>query len=168
MWPWAQSVSGQAALFRSRVGAGPSPANRRRKLDDRGGGHLINLGCGPLPASHDLWILRVLVGKGVGLRLASSMSHEGVRKRLKKSSQSLAKERMVPSQGERGVVATMEDLLDLHAEPYDSRRSVVCFDETTTKIVGRCAAISAAPAPNAVATELRLPQGGCPKPVPDL
>ena len=82
--------------------------------------------------------------------------------------QSLAKERMVPSQGERGVVATMEDLLDLHAEPYDSRRSVVCFDETTTKIVGRCAAISAAPAPNSVATELRLPQGGCPKPVPDL
>ena len=39
-------------------------ANRRRQLDDRGGGHLINLGCGPPPASHDLWILRVLVGKG--------------------------------------------------------------------------------------------------------
>ena len=114
-------------FFEGRVGAGPSPANRRRKLGDRGGGHLINLGCGPPPASHDLWILRVLVGKGVGLRLASSMSHEGVRKRLKKSSQSLAKERMVHSQGERGVVATMEDLLDRHAEPYDSRRSVVCL-----------------------------------------
>ena len=68
------------------------------------------------------------------LRLVETFSQQGVaaacydhtndaRKRLKKSSQSLAKERMVHSQGERGVVATMEDLLDLHAEPYDSRRS---------------------------------------------
>ena len=26
----------------------------------------------------------------------------------------------------------MEDLLDLYAEPYDPRRPVVCFDETST------------------------------------
>ena len=29
----------------------------------------------------------------------------------------------------------MEDLLDLYAEPYDSRRPVVCFDETTTQLL---------------------------------
>ena len=29
-------------------------------------------------------------------------------------------------------VANMEDLLDLYAEPYDPRRPVVCFDETST------------------------------------
>ena len=43
-------------------------ANRRRKLDDRGEAHLI-----------------ALAGKVVELKLASSMSHEGVRKRLKKT-----------------------------------------------------------------------------------
>ena len=32
-------------------------------------------------------------------------------------------------------VANMEDLLDLYAEPYDSRRPVVCFDETTTQLL---------------------------------
>ena len=29
----------------------------------------------------------------------------------------------------------MENLLDLYAEPYDSRRPVVCFDETTTQLL---------------------------------
>ena len=29
----------------------------------------------------------------------------------------------------------MEDLLDLYAEPYDPRRPVVCFDETSTQLL---------------------------------
>ena len=86
-------------------------ANRRRKLDDRGEAHpvsstgqaLIALACSPPPAGHDHWTLRLLAGKVVELKLASSMSHEGVRKRLKKRSQALAEEGMVHSQGERGV-----------------------------------------------------------------
>jgi hypothetical protein len=32
-------------------------------------------------------------------------------------------------------VATMEDVLDLYAEPYDPRRPVVCFDETSTQLL---------------------------------
>ena len=60
-------------------------ANRRRKLDDRGEAHLIALACSPPPAGHDHWTLRLLAGKVVELKLASSMSHEGVRKRLKKT-----------------------------------------------------------------------------------
>ena len=60
-------------------------ANRHRKLDDRGEAHLIALACSPPPAGHDHWTLRLLAGKVVELKLASSMSHEGVRKRLKKT-----------------------------------------------------------------------------------
>ncbi len=68
-------------------------ANRRRKLDDRGEAHpvsstgqaLIALACSPPPAGHDHWTLRLLAGKVVELKLASSMSHEGVRQRLKKT-----------------------------------------------------------------------------------
>ena len=65
-------------------------ANRPRKLDDRGEAHLIALACSPAPEGHDHWTLRLLAGKVVELGLASSMSHEGVRKRLKKTLSSLS------------------------------------------------------------------------------
>ena len=32
-------------------------------------------------------------------------------------------------------VAHMEDVLDLYAEPYDPKRPVVCFDETSTQLL---------------------------------
>ena len=32
-------------------------------------------------------------------------------------------------------VVHMEDVLDLYAEPYDSQRPVVCFDETSTQLL---------------------------------
>ena len=57
----------------------------RRKLDDKGEAHLIALACSPAPEGHDHWTLRLLTGKVVELGLVSSMSHEGVRKRLKKT-----------------------------------------------------------------------------------
>ena len=78
-------------------------AHRYRKLDDRGEAHLVALACSPAPEGHDHWTLRLLAGKVVELGLASSMSHEGVRQRLKKCSQAVAEERVVHPQGERGV-----------------------------------------------------------------
>ena len=66
-------------------------ANRHRKLDDRGEAHLIALACSPAPEGHDHWTLRLLAGKVVELGLASSMSHEGVRRRLKNTLSSRGK-----------------------------------------------------------------------------
>ena len=68
-------------------------ANRPRKLDDRGEAHLIALACTSPPAGHDHWTLRLLAGKVVELGLAPSMSHEGVRKRLKKTLSSRGRRR---------------------------------------------------------------------------
>ena len=68
-------------------------ANRHRKLDDRGEAHLIAMACSPAPEGHDHWTLRLLAGKVVGLGLASSMSHEGVRQRLKKTPSSPGRRR---------------------------------------------------------------------------
>ena len=68
-------------------------ANRYRKLDDRGEAHLVALACSPAPEGHDHWTLRLLAGKVVELGLASSMSHEGVRKRLKKTLSSRGRRR---------------------------------------------------------------------------
>ena len=77
--------------------------NRHRKLDDRSEAHLIALACSPAPEGHDHWTLRLLAGKVMELGLASSMSHEGVRKRLKKRSQAVAEAGVVHPQGERRV-----------------------------------------------------------------
>ena len=74
------SEEGLAGVLKDRP-----QANRRRKLNDRGEAHLIALACSPPPAGHDHWTLRLLAGKVVELGLASSMSHEGVRQRLKKT-----------------------------------------------------------------------------------
>ena len=68
-------------------------AHRHRKLDDRGEAHLIALACSPAPEGHDHWTLRLLAGKVVELGLASSMSHEGVRKPLKKTLSSRGRRR---------------------------------------------------------------------------
>ena len=68
-------------------------ANRHRKLDDRGEAHLVALACSPAPEGHERWTLRLLAGKVVELGLASSMSHEGVRKRLKKTFSSRGRRR---------------------------------------------------------------------------
>ena len=32
-------------------------------------------------------------------------------------------------------VAAMEEVLDLYAEPYDPKRPVVCFDQTSTQLL---------------------------------
>ena len=37
--------------------------------------------------------------------------------------------------GKLVVVAAMEDVLDLYAEPYDPQRPAVCFDETSTQLL---------------------------------
>ena len=68
-------------------------AHRHRKLDDRAEAHLVALACSPAPEGHDHWTLRLLAGKVVELGLAPSMSHEGVRKRLKKTLSSRGRRR---------------------------------------------------------------------------
>ena len=62
----------------------PRPG-RPGKLDDKGEAHLIALACSPVPEGHGHWTLRLLAGKVVELGLTPSMSHEGIRKRLKKT-----------------------------------------------------------------------------------
>ena len=65
----------------------------KRKLDDKGEAHLIALACSPAPDGHDHWTLRLLAGKVVELGLVPSMSHEGIRKRLKKTLSSRGRRR---------------------------------------------------------------------------
>ena len=78
---------------------------RPPKLDEKGEAHLIALACSPAPDGHDHWTLRLLAGKAVELGVVDSISHEGIRKRLKKTNSSRG-QGVVHSRGERRVRGT--------------------------------------------------------------
>ena len=133
MWRWAPCTGLSSALPRKgwTGPCGTGARSRHRKLDDRSEAHLIALACSPRATTTGpcaCWLARLELG------LASSMSHEGVRKRLKKTFSSRAEAGVIPKVSAE-FVANMEDVLDLYAEPYDPQRPVVCFDETSTQLL---------------------------------
>jgi len=69
----------------------PKPSTRvyERKMDGRTEAHLIALACGAPPAGRSRWTLRLLGDRMVGLGHVESLSHETVRRTLKKTSLSL-------------------------------------------------------------------------------
>jgi hypothetical protein len=69
----------------------PKPSTRvyERKMDGRAEAHLIALTCGAPPAGRSRWTLRLLGDRMVGLGYLESLSHETVRRTLKKTNLSL-------------------------------------------------------------------------------
>jgi len=69
----------------------PRPAHRvpAHKLDGAGEAHLIALACGEAPAGRARWTLRLLAERFVALGHVEALSHETVRRTLKKTSCSL-------------------------------------------------------------------------------
>lgn len=57
-----------------------------RSLDGRAEAHLIALACSEAPQGRDRWSMRLLADKAVELGIVESVSHETVRKTLKKTS----------------------------------------------------------------------------------
>ena len=60
----------------------------RRKLDGDGEAHLIALACSEPPDGRIRWTLRLLAGRMVALEYVDELSHETVRRTLKKTSSS--------------------------------------------------------------------------------
>ena len=65
-------------------------------------------------------------------------------------------------------MAHMEDLLDLYAQPYDPRRPVVCFDETSTQLLADTRPPLPAQPGRPARQDYEYRREGTPKPVPDL
>ena len=63
----------------------PRPG-QRRKLDGRAEATLIATACSEAPEGHARWTLRLLAGKLVQLQVVEAISHETVRRTLKKTS----------------------------------------------------------------------------------
>ena len=66
----------------------PHTKTRARALDGEQEAHLIALSCNPCPAGQARWTLRLLAGRMVELGYVEQISHETVRKTLKKTSSS--------------------------------------------------------------------------------
>ncbi len=71
------------AVLERRPQRGPS---RQPKLDGKAEAKLIAVSCGPAPQGRARWTLRLLADKVVELQIASSISHETIRRTLKKTS----------------------------------------------------------------------------------
>ena len=69
----------------------PKPSNRvyERKMDGRAEAHLIAVACSAPPAGRSRWTLRLLGDQMVILGHVDSLSHETVRRTLKKTNSSL-------------------------------------------------------------------------------
>ena len=66
---------------------------RKRIIEGEEEAHLIALVCGPPPEGHCSWSLRMLADKMVELEYVPTVSHETVRKALKKMNSSLGKKK---------------------------------------------------------------------------
>lgn len=73
----------EAAVFRK-----PASNRQYRKLDGEGEARLIAIACGEAPRGRSRWTLHLLADKLVTLGVVDSISHECVRRTLKKTNSS--------------------------------------------------------------------------------
>ena len=76
----------EAALYRK-----PGTNAHRRKITGDEEAHLIALYCGQAPEGHERWTLRMLADKMVELAIVDSVSHETIRRTLKKMNLNLGR-----------------------------------------------------------------------------
>src|SRR5215472_15422164 len=76
----------EAALYRK-----PVTNAHRRKITGDEEAHLIALYCSQVPEDHERWTLRMLADKMVELDIIDSVSHETIRRTLKKMNLNLGK-----------------------------------------------------------------------------
>src|SRR5216684_3680005 len=108
-----------------------------RKLSGKEEALLVATACSNPPAGRARWTLELLAGAMVKLTEHEDLSRETVRRRLAENHLKPWRKQMwcIPKV-DGTYVARMEDVLDLYAEAPDPQRPVVCFDESTTQLIG--------------------------------
>jgi transposase len=108
-----------------------------RKLSGKQTALLVATACSSPPEGRKRWTLDLLAGEMVRLTEHESLSRETVRRRLAEDDLKPWRRNMwcIPHV-DGAYVARMEDVLDLYAEDADTRRPVVCFDESPTQLIG--------------------------------
>ena len=136
-WTASRNVAsrrGVEAAVSGRQGRRPS---YERKADGDFEARLVALSCSQPPAGHARWTLRLLADRAVELDYIDSVSHETVRRVLKKNEikpwRRLAW--VIPPQRNSDFAAAMEQVLDVYRRPYDPACPVVCMDETPRQLI---------------------------------
>ncbi|MGY4568193.1 transposase [Bradyrhizobium sp. USDA 3256] len=108
-----------------------------RKLTGKEEALLVATACAAPPNGRARWTLDLLAGALVKLTEHKSLSREAVRRRLAENDLKPWRRDMwcIP-QIDGEYVARMEDVLDLYAAVPDSKRPVVCFDESPVQLIG--------------------------------
>jgi transposase len=108
-----------------------------RKLTGKEEALLVATTCSQPPAGRARWTLDLLADELVKLTEHESISRETVRRRLAENKlKPWCKKMWCIPRVDAEYVARMEDVLDLYAEAPDPKRPVVCFDESSTQLIG--------------------------------
>jgi hypothetical protein len=139
------SVSTVARVRKRFAGHGLATAVRRqvprreyrRKLDGEHEAYLIALACGAPPEGYGRWSLRLLADRMVELGYADAVSHQTVRRVLRRNELKpwLRRQWVIPPKANAEFVWRMEDILSVYTRPYDPRRPQVCLDEMPEQLL---------------------------------
>ena len=109
---------------------------RARSLDGEGEAWLAKLACSEAPDGRSRWTLRLLAERLVELEVVESISHETVRRTLKKRFEAVAPRDVVRSaEGRRAVRGADGGASYVYGKPRDPLRPVVCMDEQPKQLV---------------------------------
>jgi transposase len=108
-----------------------------RKLSGKQAALLVATACSNPPEGRKRWTLDLLTDAMVRLTEHEDLSRETVRRRLAEDDLKPWRRDMwcIP-RVDGAYVARMEDVLALYAEEADTKRPVVCFDESPTQLIG--------------------------------
>ena len=107
-----------------------------RKLDANQEALLVSIACSKPPEGRSRWTLQLLTDRLVMLTEHKQLSVETIRRRLKEKDLKPWQKKMwcIPKL-DADFVAQMEHILDLYAEPVDTARPIVNFDEALKQLV---------------------------------
>lgn len=103
----------------------------KRKIDGKQEAHIIAVLCTEKPVGQEKWTIRALKDRIIELEIVEQVCEETVRMVLKKNKLKPWQEKQwcVGPIGDGNYIYRMEDVLDVHVQPYDPKRPHIGFDE---------------------------------------
>ncbi len=83
------------------------------------------------------WRLRLLARRVVELQIVETVGHETVRRTIKENGMTNRRIKYwaIPPQADAEFTASMEEVLDTYAQPYDAAKPALCMDEQPVRLL---------------------------------
>ncbi len=139
---WRTTVEGVRKRYvreglEAALGRRKRSRDRSTVLDGEGEAQLIRIVCSEPPSGQARWTLRLLRDELKRLKVVDTISHETVRRVLKKNLLKPWRRKMwcIPPKEDAAFVCAMEQVLAVYTRPHDPVYPVVCMDETRKQCV---------------------------------